>query len=72
MIPLPADIDLERVNDLDEWFPRDTPPPTPELPQTLAEAHDAAVSDYAAKRAAAQAKAARYQRGRWWEKEKQQ
>jgi len=36
----------------------------PALPQTLAAAHDALVTDYAAKRAAAEAKRARYAQ-RW-------
>jgi hypothetical protein len=65
-IPLPPDIPPDRINDLDAWFPR-APEATavPALPQTLAVAHDALMADYDAKRAAAEAKQARWVR--WWQ-----
>ena len=64
---LPPDPAPDRLDDLDAWFPRAAPPHDPALPQTLDDAHDALVASYAAKRAAAEAKRARYVR-RWWEK----
>jgi hypothetical protein len=65
---LPADIAPEDVNNIDAWFYRPPAPEAaaPQLPASLEDAHDALVTDYDRKRAAAEQRQARYVR-RWWE-----